>query len=376
MNSRISPATHFNGAAALIQRRKNIHQTTKLSKKLLIAVRNNIVFRAIHFSYPIDTASGIWDEDLDDMPRNPAILLDLMSVEVAGLLADAVHTPPKVIGSGDDGDESLNRTDGLLERAQSIDACLTSWPETLPLHWHPIRVSKDTIPQEVIDAGIYEGSCEIYPDIMICSTWNDWRVARLRILHLIAQLRLVSSLDRGETGARIITEIEKLMNGICASIPFCLGSRTEPAPFYQADVVYPGLKGRLDSKEHEKTASAYGGWYLFRPFKESLQLGPYISESQQEWLHSQLLRLAKLYDIEILLAMRGRAKIANQPRQACIQEFQYENCSSKLMLQLLNLKFEWTSHRCCTTQLHFSPSLQSKDPPRAGPLFWQRISES
>lgn len=232
------------------------------------------------------------------MPRNPATLLDLMSVEVAGLLADAVHTPPKVIGSGDDGDESLNRTDGLLERAQSIDACLASWPETLPLHWHPIRVFKDTIPQEVIDAGIYEGSCEIYPDIMICSTWNDWRVARLRILHLIAQLRLVSSLDRGETGARIITEIEKLVNGICASIPFCLGSRTEPAPFYQADVVYPGLKGRLDSKEHEKTASAYGGWYLFRPFKESLQLGPYISESQQEWLHFQLLRLAKLYDID------------------------------------------------------------------------------
>ena len=43
MNSRISPATHFNGAAALIQQRKNSRQMTELSKKLLIAVRNNIV---------------------------------------------------------------------------------------------------------------------------------------------------------------------------------------------------------------------------------------------------------------------------------------------------------------------------------------------
>ena len=43
INSRISPATHFNGAAALIQQRKNGRHMTELSKRILIAIRSNIV---------------------------------------------------------------------------------------------------------------------------------------------------------------------------------------------------------------------------------------------------------------------------------------------------------------------------------------------
>ena len=227
------------------------------------------------------------------MPRNPATLLDLMSVEVANLLADAAHTPPKVIDISDEDDESSNDTSELLKRAETIDAVLASWPEALPLHWFPVRVFKDTIPQEVIDAGIYEGSCDIYPDIMICSTWNDWRVARLKVLHLIVRLSLVSSLDSDGTDPQVIKDIQQLVDGICASIPFCFGSRTDPTPLYQAEVVYPGLEGRLDSKEHEKTASAYGGWYLFSPLKMTMDMKPYISKNQQEWLILQLYRLAK-----------------------------------------------------------------------------------
>ena len=51
MNSRVSSTTHFNGAAALIRQRKNSRQMTELSKKLLIAVRNNIVslLQVAHF---------------------------------------------------------------------------------------------------------------------------------------------------------------------------------------------------------------------------------------------------------------------------------------------------------------------------------------
>ena len=313
MNSRISPPTHFNGAAALIQQRKTNGHMTDLSKRLLIAVRSNIVsflqitkipwidrlqvFRAIHFSSPIDTACRVWEEDLDDMPQNPAALLDLKSVDVADLLVDAAHTPPKVFDLGDEEDESSCSTDELLERAQAIDASLASWSEMLPLHWYPVRVSKDTIPQEVISAGLYKDSCEIYPDIMICSTWNDWRVARLKVLHLIAKLRHIDSIDRGENGAHIINEIQQLVDGICASVPFSLGSRTDSTPLYQAEVVYPGLDGRLNSKEHQKAAGAYGGWYLFSPFKETMEMGPYIGEDQQQWLLSQLWRLAKVSDV-------------------------------------------------------------------------------
>lgn len=235
----------------------------------------------------------MWEEDLDDMPRNPATLLDLMSVEAANLLADAAHTPPNIIDLSDEDEESSNGTNELLKRAEAIDAVLASWPEALPLHWFPVRVFKDTIPQEVIDAGIYENSCEIYPDIMICSIWNDWRVARLKVLHLIARLRHVSGLDSNDIGPQFIKDIQQLVDGICASVPFCFGSRTDPTPLYQAEVVYPGLEGRLDSKEHGKTASAYGGWYLFSPLRMVMDMKAYISKNQQGWVSLQLWRLAK-----------------------------------------------------------------------------------
>lgn len=232
------------------------------------------------------------------MPRNPAILLDLMTVEVADLLADFAHTPSKVTDLNDEKDEASNSTDELLERAEAIDATLASWPKTLPLHWYPVRIFKDTIPQEVTAAGVYGDTCEIYPDIMICSTWNDWRVARLKVLRLITKLRPESTIDGGEIDAEIISKIQPLVDGICASIPFCLGSRTDPTPLYEVEVIYPGYKGRVNPKEHQKTAMAYGGWYLFSPFKETMEIGPYISKDQHQWLELQLWRLGRIYGIK------------------------------------------------------------------------------
>ena len=107
------------------------------------------------------------------MPRNPATLLDIISVEVADLLADAAHNPSKVFVLSEEevrsqsgipypemtlvsGNISGDLIDELLERAQALDADLASWPDILPLHWSPVRALAHTIPQEVIDAGIWE----------------------------------------------------------------------------------------------------------------------------------------------------------------------------------------------------------------------------
>lgn len=221
-----------------------------------------------------------------------------MSVEVANLLADASYTPSRIFEVNNEDKESSNGTNKLLERAEAVDAVLASWPDTLPSHWFPVRIFKDTIPQEVIDAGVYKGNSDIYPDIIICSTWNDWRVARLKVLRLIATLRPVNSLDIGEIGPQVIKDMQQLVDGICASIPFCFGSRTDLTPLYQTDVIYPGLEGRLDSKEHIKTAAAYGGWYLFSPLKMALDLKPYISNKQHQWLLLQLFRLARFSGVK------------------------------------------------------------------------------
>lgn len=248
----------------------------------------------MQFSSTVDTDSGLWD-DLEDMPCNPSTLLDYLSVDVANLLATERSSPPLVVDITDDDSDRLDDSDkpcDLVIRAKAVDSKLAAWPDTVPLPWIPCWIAEHEVPLEVVDAGIYNGGCDIYPDIMICSTWNEWRVARLKILRVIAQH------GSKEILAQASTEIQQLVDGICASIPFSLGSRTEPGPLYEMKVTYPSLNGQPTSMEHHKTSCAYGGWYLFAPFQETMTLGAYLREGQLQWLRGQLLRLAKMYDVD------------------------------------------------------------------------------
>ena len=247
----------------------------------------------MQFSTPIDTTSRIW-RDFDEVPKNPATLLDLMSVEVANLLATAKHMPPIILDESEEEDEVFSHKLDLMMRAQVIDAQLATWPDIVPSHWRPVKLPASEIPKNVIDAGIYGDGCDIYPDIIICSTWNDYRVARLKVLGLIA------GLDHGKSLVQTIDMIQQLVDDIVDSVPFSLGSRIKPEPLYEADVTFPGLGQSSASKAHQKTSCAYGGWYLFSPFKEVMQSAHrgYLRAGQKEWMHGQLQRLAFMYDVQ------------------------------------------------------------------------------
>ena len=147
---------------------------------------------------------------------------------------------------------------------------LATWPEVIPFSWNPIRVYAHAIPQDVIDAGLYGDSGDIYPDIISCSTWNDWRVARLKILALIARL------DHGDSSIQAVATIQQLVDDTCASVPFSLGSRIKPATMYAADTSYPCAEGQAATKRHLQTAAALGGPYLFSQFKEVLNVAAYL----------------------------------------------------------------------------------------------------
>lgn len=67
----------------------------------------------------------------------------------------------------------MNEPHELLTRTRAADAKLAKWIETIPVYWIPHSVSADDIPQSVVDAGTYGDKCDIYPDIMICSIFND-----------------------------------------------------------------------------------------------------------------------------------------------------------------------------------------------------------
>ena len=229
------------------------------------------------------------------MNHNPATLLDLMCVDVANLLAAARAIPSRVIEVTEEVAKSgdiVNEPTDLLLKAKALDEKLLTWSAMIPSSWVPTSIPAYEIPQNVQDAGLYGDSCHIYQDIMICSAWNDWRVARLKVLGLIARL------GSNKTNAEAITAIQILVDDICASIPFTLGSRTKPGPLYEMKIDYPALKGKAMPPEHQRTAGAYGGWYLFAPFKETLNVGMYLREGQLVWLRAQLFRLAEMYDVE------------------------------------------------------------------------------
>ena len=245
----------------------------------------------MQFSVPLDQGSDILKDD-GDVPRNSGTLLDLMSVDVANLLAAAESSFPRHGVRDTGGTGVLLNTFDILVQAQAIDAKLATWPAFVPVDWVPVRISIDSVPKGVVEAGFYGDTCDIYPDIMVCSTWNDWRVARLMVLGLIIQIGHQDSMNKA------IQAIQDLVDGICASIPFSLGDRTQPEALYEAQLHYPNVPGKPMSKDHQKTASAYGGWYLFAPLMETTRIWTYLREGQREWLGGQLMRLARMYDVK------------------------------------------------------------------------------
>lgn len=249
------------------------------------------LFRAMQFSIPIDETSGIWD-DYDEMSRNPATLLDAMCIDVANLLA--VADLPSALITDLDLDETEPSCDDfdLLVQAEVVDAKLATWPDCVPANWIPVQVPAYIVPKPIVDAGFYGDNCDVYPDIIICSTWNEWRVARLKVLGLIA--------TNGDYASRYqaIETIQELVDGICASVSFSLGDRMKPEQLYEAQVSFPTVDGRPASKGHQKAAGAYGGWYLFAPFKEIMKLAMYLRDGQREWVMGQLFRMATNYGVK------------------------------------------------------------------------------
>ena len=286
--ARISSPQHFEGAAAIINQRQG-QRMTELARRMLVGVRSNLVSRAIQTSSPIDTTAEVWQAS-ERAIHTPASLLDLLVVDVANLLSLA-HSGATSIPQLGEEDKTELQDHTLLQQAQDVNTKLALWSTLTPADWKPTPVSKEHIPGSVTKAGFYGETCDIYKDVIICSTWNDWRIARLKVLALIAR----STTGFGRTGA--ISTIQGLADSICTSIPFCLGSRTTPAPMHTLDVTYPTLPGQKTPQLHYRTAAAYGGWYLFAPMKQTVAVERYLREGQGIWMRGQLGRLASIYDI-------------------------------------------------------------------------------
>ena len=236
----------------------------------------------MHTATPIDTSSVVWEDPLD-MPQNPATVLNLISVEVANVLA-----LEKSILSEENSNATVETLSNVVEVAKTADARLATWPNFVPAGWLPKRVPMATVPESVTRAGVYGDGFDIYPDVLVCCTWNFWRSARLRLLALIT---------RYEFNEEAIASIQELADGVCGTVPFILGDRTAPTAMFAADVAYPSMEGQAVPPGHHQLAAGFGGWYITTPIHRVLILGMYLREGQEAWLQRQGQRLGRIYDI-------------------------------------------------------------------------------
>ena len=254
---------------------------------------------------PIDTQSAIWSDN-SNSKHNPATLLDLKFTEVANVLALESslliysHEQDRLLSGVDlqDGlgtdmhDEKGFKENSwapcLLSKAKEVDSSLALWPETIPPSWLPRIVSSKTVPPSVRDAGLYDKYCHVYPDVLVATTWNEWRSARLKVLALIA---------RYQPEDLVTASIQRLVDDICASVPFLLGDRIELTPMYLARNIYPSAEGQPLPKGHHQNAAAFGGWYILTPLRETTKVATYLREGQLDWVLGQMKRLAGIYGV-------------------------------------------------------------------------------
>ena len=140
----------------------------------------------------------------------------------------------------------------------------------------------------------YHENCDIYTDIIVCSTWNSYRVSRVKVLTVLAELSSPSSAELVPT----LEKMQELADDICASVPFSMGDRIRPSPLYSMEANYPTIAGRPLKEHHHRTAAAFGGWYLLGPMKEMMRVGRWLRPGQMAWIGTQLQRLATVYDVD------------------------------------------------------------------------------
>lgn len=187
----------------------------------------------------------------------------------------------------------------ILNKATDIDVNLAAWSQSVPPHWAPVAAV--LIPQSVRDTGLYRRRCDCYSDMWIAATWNMYRDCRIVVPSIILKcLRILSSSQDvdGSRAASVITTTHGLVDDICATVPFFLGSQLESVRMKFGFVDYPSAETRPVTLTHTQTAPLIGAWFVM-PFLRNLkasELG--LPQEQLDWLQRQMERILVIYFLQ------------------------------------------------------------------------------
>lgn len=304
LQTRSPTGTHFtDGVMALIHHRGNRNYETEISKRLSIAVRHQVLSHANTHGFAVETASRIWSEadgPAAELPQNKATDLDLLSLRLNALkvkLSNLFGTSSPTTAAG------LNsHLFDLFKEIEILERDFARWHDTMPAFWLPYQV------ENAKEFETYRGLCEVYYDLSVARVINDYRLSRATVLTWLIQLASIGGGFWVEKGLQARLKFQCLIDDVCASVPFHLGNRSEPADFDDPDCYYPTWPGQHDRNRRNATqVTAFGGLLLMGWIRGILDLvawgpmsdPPLLRLGQQEWLRHQMLRMAIMYNFRL-----------------------------------------------------------------------------
>lgn len=199
--------------------------------------------------------------------------------------------------------------DLVLRTARQIDAKLQAWVESVsePWSYHPATGMQCAI-DERWETFVYQDRMDVYEDVNIANVWNTYRTNRIMTYRVILTCLAQEGFPLTHEVARPAREAtQQLVDAICASVPFHLGTKMCGGPRDQDEVQYPYRGQSYLTRAQRQACAAYGGWYLMDALKTCLIVDG-LREGQKRWIIRQMKRIGVLYSFEWMAHISGMEK--------------------------------------------------------------------
>ncbi|KAL8668781.1 MAG: hypothetical protein Q9168_006606 [Polycauliona sp. 1 TL-2023] len=288
---------HDTGAVALVKHRGKANGRSETSARLLLAVQTQVVDHCIQTSSPFAKTSADLDSMLPDTFENAASRLTSLSARLSDLTAFAY---PMLMNMKQF--PTHEQLMSILDYAGEVEAALSAWPDTVPDDWHwKTSHTFDSLPSQESKLYVYNRRVDLYHDIWVASIWNSYRGTILMIQYLTLQcLGMLNPPPLSTFAHRIVTAINKvqeLVDDICGSVPFNLGTKTFGGPSDRSEIQYPDDGITKPSSDYRKSAAGLGGWFIIEPLKVGAK-AICLRDGQQDWILKQIERIQRIYTIK------------------------------------------------------------------------------
>lgn len=317
---------HHDGAVALC--RQQLPATdSPYGKFVRTAILHTEVSYAIRGkqSLPDETVSWMLSRGIIE---NPSTRLDRIGISIANLQHKFLRDPERRHTS----------IHSILEEAAELENALTAWEQNVPYSWRPYALRDLDRCNPPLES--FTGICDVYLSVQVAAVWSVWRSYQL-ILFQIRQSCIFTARTGVDSYQGDQFRALSIIDSICQSVPFFLGNKMKRSSFHDfadKDLWAPsyhdlGLPKEtiqeymytsdlLSKQDHVMHTIVQGPWHLMNHLSHLLSmlsgthgwvLTRVLRPGQWSWIRGQLVRTARLLDIETNAPVQDPAPSAPQP---------------------------------------------------------------